>query len=37
LDQPENFQGKMAVFTPKLQFKKKSVKPFDGLKKTPAI
>jgi hypothetical protein len=23
LDRPENFQGKMAVFTPKLQFIKK--------------
>jgi hypothetical protein len=30
LDRPENFQGKMAVFTPKLQFLKKSVKPFNG-------
>jgi hypothetical protein len=36
LDRPENFQGRMAVFTPKLVFFK-SVKTFDGFLKTPAI
>jgi hypothetical protein len=36
LDRPENFEGKMAVFTPKLQWIFfKSVKPFDGFKKKP--
>jgi hypothetical protein len=37
LERPKKIQGKMAAFTPKLQFLKKSVKPFDGFKKPPAI